>query len=78
MSPKYATEEKNNKRPKAITALSMKGTDKLAWMWWRWGVRKQRKMLRLISIRLLSEQGSFKFESLVNYFYLEKSEGIHF
>lgn len=56
----------------------MKGTDKLGWMQRRWGVRQQRKMLRLITIRLLSEQGSFKLESLVNYFYLEKSEGVHF
>lgn len=56
----------------------MKGMDKLGWMGWRWGVRKQRKTLRLITTRLLNEQGGFKFENLANDFYLVKSESVHF
>lgn len=56
----------------------MKGMDKLGWMGWRWGVRKQRKTLRLITTRRLSEQGGFKFENLANDFYLVKSESVHF
>lgn len=66
-------EKKKNKRTKAPTAVSKKGRDKLGWMGWGWGVRKERRLNKYQT----SEKTGW-FANLALDFYLVKYQGFMF